>query len=277
MNRIHMGACVSQYLSHYLVTTELYRYPEGEGGLNSSFDWRVSMASVKENGQFSSFPGYDRSLAIVAGEGLLIRVGKFSEWFRIERTSSPFQFSGDEETEAQLLKTESEVFDFNVFTRRQSYSHQLAREILPPNFSKLFLFPSLTPRSLSSSKSTDVVTVTKTTTLFLCSLGGKLDLKIERENEQKMVTLEAGDSCVIGDYHEGSHAIQLMSHTHPVELFAAQFTENNNSSSAVYTCTSKRVLSKCSTKLVTTIPPPPSPPNSIAMNCSEWPFVSEII
>jgi hypothetical protein len=175
------------------------------------------MASVKENGKFSSFPGYDRSIAIIGGEGLLIRVGSSpgSKWIPIERTSSPFPFSGDEETEAQLLR--SEVSDFNVFTRRESYSHHLSRHLLPPN--------NLSNNLLNLISSS--YPLERFPTLLLGPLGGCLDIRINQGKKKEgleqqqidAVTLEDGDSCVIDAYDANRHEVQLTSHTNPVELF----------------------------------------------------------
>ena len=49
------------------VTTELAMSPPGAGLDN--FDWRVSLASIAEDGPFSQFPGVDRTLVMVAGDG----------------------------------------------------------------------------------------------------------------------------------------------------------------------------------------------------------------
>jgi environmental stress-induced protein Ves/predicted GIY-YIG superfamily endonuclease len=48
------------------VTTEIARRPEGDG----PFDWRVSTAAVVDTGPFSPFPGLDRVLVVLEGEGL---------------------------------------------------------------------------------------------------------------------------------------------------------------------------------------------------------------
>ena len=48
-------------------TTEIAVFPAGAG--LDDFDWRVSMARVESSGPFSVFPGIDRTLAILEGEG----------------------------------------------------------------------------------------------------------------------------------------------------------------------------------------------------------------
>lgn len=39
------------------------------------FDWRISMAVVASDGPFSSFPGIDRTLTVIQGNGLILTVG----------------------------------------------------------------------------------------------------------------------------------------------------------------------------------------------------------
>ena len=41
-----------------------------EGGTIDKFDWRLSIASVVENGFFSDFTGYYRHLALIKGNGV---------------------------------------------------------------------------------------------------------------------------------------------------------------------------------------------------------------
>ena len=52
------------------VTTEL---AISEGGSLSGFDWRLSIASVVENGPFSDFSGYLRNLVLIEGKGIALQ------------------------------------------------------------------------------------------------------------------------------------------------------------------------------------------------------------
>ena len=45
------------------------------GAALDAFDWRLSMAKVETDGPFSAFPGIDRTLAILEGEGIRLSVG----------------------------------------------------------------------------------------------------------------------------------------------------------------------------------------------------------
>ena len=49
-------------------TVEVIVHPEGAS--LSDFGWRVSMATVASDGPFSVFPGIDRTLAVLSGEGM---------------------------------------------------------------------------------------------------------------------------------------------------------------------------------------------------------------
>ena len=51
-------------------TTEIAVAPPGAGF--DDFDWRVSLATITQDGPFSAFPGIDRTLALVDGDGCLL-------------------------------------------------------------------------------------------------------------------------------------------------------------------------------------------------------------
>jgi hypothetical protein len=109
-------------------TTELFVHPKGAD--LDHFAIRLSRASVGRAGPFSAFPGIDRSLAIVRGAGVALRVsrrageGAHEELVRLERASAPYAFAGELPIEAALI--DGPVEDFNVMTRRSAYAHTLA-------------------------------------------------------------------------------------------------------------------------------------------------------
>ena len=53
-------------------TIEIAVFPEGASV--DTFDWRISMAPVASNGPFSVFPGIDRTLSILTGDGMMLSV-----------------------------------------------------------------------------------------------------------------------------------------------------------------------------------------------------------
>ena len=54
------------------MTVEIAVSPEGAG--IEDFDWRVSMAFVEQDGPFSIFPGIDRTLAVLSGDGIVLHI-----------------------------------------------------------------------------------------------------------------------------------------------------------------------------------------------------------
>jgi len=94
-----------------------------EAGLDD-FDWRVSKARVDDSGPFSSFPGIDRTLSILDGEGLLLTVG-IAPPVRLDRTTPPHDFAADVATRADLIG--GPVTDFNVMSRRGRVGHSVKR------------------------------------------------------------------------------------------------------------------------------------------------------
>lgn len=54
-------------------TVEIAVFPTNAGV--DAFDWRISIATVATNGPFSIFPGIDRTLSILSGEGMTLSIG----------------------------------------------------------------------------------------------------------------------------------------------------------------------------------------------------------
>jgi len=88
------------------------------------FHWRVSMAHVASAGPFSHFAGVDRTLAVIAGDGIALRLGGRGE-VRLTREAAPFAFPGDLPVEASLVG--GAIDDLNVMSRHGRYRHLLSR------------------------------------------------------------------------------------------------------------------------------------------------------
>ncbi len=75
--------------------------------------FRLSMAGVTEDGEFSDFSGYDRTLIMLEGNGIILHHsdGTVNE---LLKTSDIAFFSGDVKTTATLIN--GPVRDFNVMT-----------------------------------------------------------------------------------------------------------------------------------------------------------------
>ena len=107
-------------------TTEIAIGPAG--ATLEAFDWRVSMARVASDGPFSDFAGIDRTLAVVKGNGLMLKIGDNAP-VTLSSGADPVSFSGDTPTSARL--TEGEITDLNIMTRRGRFRHRLLRIAKP--------------------------------------------------------------------------------------------------------------------------------------------------
>ncbi len=107
-------------------TSEIAVWPEGAG--LDEFDWRVSMATVRADGPFSEFAGIDRTLTVLDGAGIRLRLGGEPS-VELTTRSAPFWFPGDVPTLGTLL--DGEIVDFNVMSRRGRLTHAV-RRIDPP-------------------------------------------------------------------------------------------------------------------------------------------------
>jgi len=92
------------------VTREVMAWPQGAGF--DDFDWRVSIAEVREAGPFSHFDRVERVLAVLDGRMRLEFDGRTVE---IDRRSAPLAFLGDETCHGTPL--DGPVTDLNLMTR----------------------------------------------------------------------------------------------------------------------------------------------------------------
>jgi environmental stress-induced protein Ves len=96
-------------------TREVVAWPPGAG--LDDFDWRVSLADVAADGPFSAFPGIDRVLTVVAGDGLVLEID--GRTTRLE-PGEPFAFPGEANVMARL--TVGPIRDLNVMVRRGAWA-----------------------------------------------------------------------------------------------------------------------------------------------------------
>lgn len=116
---------------------------EPAGAALDEFEWRISSARVTAPGGFSSFPGIDRSLVLLDGDGLGLVAGD-GPAFILATDSQPWRFAGEEPVHAEPLN--GPVTDFNVMTRRGNWRHVLeprslrAAQHLAHSADALFIF-----------------------------------------------------------------------------------------------------------------------------------------
>ena len=101
-------------------TFELYREPK-ESTLND-FNWRISIASICESGEFSIFPGYNRSILKLQGGNVSLHDVDSKKDTELDE-SVPFYFSGNQKIYATL--NGETVQDFNVFTKTDSLNQNI--------------------------------------------------------------------------------------------------------------------------------------------------------
>ena len=105
-------------------TTEIAALPPGTQF--HDFDWRISLATVLQDGPFSLFPGVDRTLALVEGPGLVLDVDE--RRFMLDDEDAVIEFAGESTVRATLDGGPS--IDFNVMTRRAVCHHKFGRRRL---------------------------------------------------------------------------------------------------------------------------------------------------
>ncbi|WP_293797369.1 HutD family protein [uncultured Bosea sp.] len=103
-------------------TTEIAVAPEGAS--LGDFDWRISMAHVGQDGPFSSFPGIDRTLSVLTGNGIRLAFGD-GETVSLDRATKPFFFAADRAVDGVLV--DGAIDDLNVMSRRGRWQHRVER------------------------------------------------------------------------------------------------------------------------------------------------------
>ncbi|WDD99255.1 HutD family protein [Thalassomonas actiniarum] len=99
-------------------TTEL---AINEGGTLADFDWRLSIASVVEDGDFSDFSGYLRNLILISGQGIELShtlAGQINI-DNLNRLLTFSTFDGASQTRGRLL--DGGITDFNLMTKTGKY------------------------------------------------------------------------------------------------------------------------------------------------------------
>ena len=87
-------------------------------------DWRISLATVASDGPFSVFDGITRTLSVLQGNGITLRVGDAPPTTLLT-SSAPFTFDGAAATSGSLVS--GPITDLNVMSRRGRARHVVAR------------------------------------------------------------------------------------------------------------------------------------------------------
>jgi environmental stress-induced protein Ves len=105
-------------------TTQIAVFPPDAGF--EDFDWRISLATIAEDGAFSEFPGVERTLALVDGHGMTLEID--GEAMLLSKADPVAIFDGESRVVAKLNRGPST--DFNVMTGTERCYHQFGRRVL---------------------------------------------------------------------------------------------------------------------------------------------------
>lgn len=103
-------------------TVQFASYPAGAD--HAAFEWRASAADITTAGPFSLFAGYDRSIAILQGNGIALELDSLHATM-LTSDNKPFAFRGERQVHVSLL--DGPVRDLNIMTRRTSWTHTLEK------------------------------------------------------------------------------------------------------------------------------------------------------
>jgi uncharacterized protein len=163
------------------VTTEIAIHPQGAQLDDLDFSWRISRAEIRSDGPFSKFPGYNRWLVVLGPDSLTLN-GVHREKL------VPFQFAGDEATDARLVGEAGLTCDLGLIFRRDFPCEMRVVEVVE---SKPHSF--LIPHLVSS------------VCLYICGENG-VTVMGQR--------LSPGDSMIFSVPEVPSNSIELSSHGH---------------------------------------------------------------
>lgn len=99
-------------------TREILRWPER----GDAWDWRLSIAEIEQDGPFSSFPGVDRELVLLHGNGVRLRFGDGAVR-EVEPPHGRVRFAGESVVSGELI--DGSTHDFNLMWRRDRIDAEL--------------------------------------------------------------------------------------------------------------------------------------------------------
>ena len=110
---IRLSDCPPQPWKNGLGSThEIAIHPNGAG---DDFLWRVSIAKVDSAAPFSSFPGIDRQIALLDGNGFTMTLDD-GRVHALTTPFAPFAFAG--EAKVAVILVDGPTRDFNLMVRR---------------------------------------------------------------------------------------------------------------------------------------------------------------
>lgn len=96
-------------------TAEIAIAPDGASVSDDGFDWRLSLASIGGDGPFSAFPGIDRTIMLVEGNGMILTAPD-NVRLVLDQKFLPQDFPGEWAVDCNLL--DGPVRDLNLMVNR---------------------------------------------------------------------------------------------------------------------------------------------------------------
>ncbi|MGN6113802.1 MAG: HutD/Ves family protein [Luteimonas sp.] len=93
-------------------TREVHAHPAADG---NGWDWRLSIAEIDEDAPFSAFPGVDRELVLLEGNGLRLRFAD-GECVELHPPHERLRFAGERALRGELV--DGPTRDFNLMWKR---------------------------------------------------------------------------------------------------------------------------------------------------------------
>ena len=86
------------------------------------WDWRLSIAEIERDAEFSAFPGIERELVLLSGNGVRL-VFDCGETHELHPPHDKLRFDGERKLRGELL--DGPTHDFNLMWRRERIDAQL--------------------------------------------------------------------------------------------------------------------------------------------------------
>lgn len=102
-------------------TREIHAQP-GPGSDMTHWDWRLSIAEIERDAPFSAFPGIDRELVLLSGNGLRLRFDD-GEVHELHPPHERLRFAGERSVVGELI--DGPTHDFNLMWRRDRVRAEL--------------------------------------------------------------------------------------------------------------------------------------------------------
>lgn len=97
-------------------TREILRQPDHE-----AWDWRLSIAEIEQDADFSAFPSVDRELVLLRGQGMRLRFEDTT--VELAPPHGRCRFAGEAVVRGELV--DGPTHDFNLMWRRERFTAEL--------------------------------------------------------------------------------------------------------------------------------------------------------